>query len=97
MAPEQVSAKEYNHSADIWSLGCILLELLDLQQYDVKVELAKDPFFVRKQREKLQTVYAEPLLEIMEQCLNEKPEKRPSFITGSMDALLLEYAAHGKD
>jgi len=97
MSPEQFSGKEYNHAADIWSLGTILFELLVLQQYDVKTEMQKDPMFIQKQREKLQAVYSEPLLEIMQQCLNESPEKRPSFISGSMDSLLLEYSVHGKD
>ena len=32
MAPELLNGKEYSHGADVWAMGCILYEIITLQQ-----------------------------------------------------------------
>jgi NIMA (never in mitosis gene a)-related kinase len=48
MAPEIMAGEGYNSPSDIWSVGCVLYEILTLQKvFDATVKIfSKNNFFV---------------------------------------------------
>lgn len=83
MAPEVIRGEEYTEKCDVFSYAMILFEMATLkrplEQYEEEAVMNKyaydkyRPSFPRKSN------VPEPLKDLIEQCWNEKPKKRPSF------------------
>jgi len=71
MAPEILNRKDYSNKADIWSLGCVLFELLTLNH----------PTYEQDRRiwfEWIPGIYSSNIREVCQQCLSENAMLRPS-------------------
>ncbi len=71
MAPEILNRKDYSNKADIWSLGCVLFELLTLNH----------PTYEQDRRiwfEWIPAIYSSNIREVCQQCLLENALLRPS-------------------
>lgn len=71
MAPEILNRKDYSNKADIWSLGCVLFELLTLNH----------PTYEQDRRiwfEWIPAIYSSNIREVCQQCLSENAMLRPS-------------------
>ena len=71
MAPEILDRKDYSNKADIWSLGCVLFELLTLNH----------PTYEQDRRiwfEWIPGIYSSNIREVCQQCLSENAMQRPS-------------------
>ena len=69
MAPEILNRKDYSNKADIWSLGCVLFELLTLNH----------PTYEQDRRiwfEWIPAIYSSNIREICQQCLSENAMMR---------------------
>ena len=71
MAPEILDRKDYSNKADIWSLGCVLFELLTLNH--PTYEQDRQIWF-----EWIPDGYSRNIREICQQCLSENAMLRPS-------------------
>eukprot|EP01006_Ploeotia_vitrea_P042284 TRINITY_DN66616_c5_g1_i1.p1 TRINITY_DN66616_c5_g1~~TRINITY_DN66616_c5_g1_i1.p1 ORF type:complete len:861 (-),score=108.08 TRINITY_DN66616_c5_g1_i1:275-2857(-) len=82
MAPEQAKGK-YNTAADIWALGCIMMEVIapPLEPYVVYMEALTKGWDTFKQ-ESIQNMkksgYPSDLIDLTISCLQLEPTKRPS-------------------
>lgn len=82
MAPEVIELKGVTTAADIWSLGCVIIELLTGKPpyYDM---LAMSAMFriVEDDCPPIPETCSEPLRDLLRQCFNKDPTKRPSAET----------------
>ena len=82
MAPEALAQKKYNHSVDIWSLGCIFYEMLT--GYSVFTGTDKQNLYeniVRGQYKFPKTVkFSLKGLSFLKSCLQFDPKKRLSIL-----------------
>lgn len=82
ISPEASKGYWYKAPTDIWSLGCILFELLTLMiaQKDLKVLITMSRNFVRQTMEslKLHHRYSSKVMYILENCLRLDPMSRIS-------------------
>ena len=81
MSPECVDNRKYNFKTDIWSIGCILYELMELQiafncshigRLLIKIHGGKFNKF------KKSSFYARELTDIVKSCINVDENKRPT-------------------
>ncbi|KAL5218211.1 hypothetical protein ABZP36_018895 [Zizania latifolia] len=82
MAPEVVNAnpkKTYGPQADIWSLGCTVLEMLTRQIPYPNVEWTNAFFMIGKgEKPPIPSYLSEQAQDFISQCIKVDPEERPS-------------------
>ncbi|XP_062212156.1 mitogen-activated protein kinase kinase kinase 1-like [Phragmites australis] len=80
MAPEVINPKKmYGPSADIWSLGCTVLEMLTRQVPFPNVEWTNAFFMIgRGEQPPIPSYLSKEAQDFIGQCVRVDPEKRPS-------------------
>ncbi|TVU45472.1 hypothetical protein EJB05_04961, partial [Eragrostis curvula] len=80
MAPEVINPKKtYGPSADIWSLGCTVLEMLTRQIPFPNMEWTNAFFLIGKgERPPIPNYLSKEAQDFIAQCVRVDPEKRPS-------------------
>jgi serine/threonine protein kinase len=78
MSPELYKGKLYNELSDIWSLGCILFEMLTLKlaTKDLKFEIQLNKEFLPSICKEMLQRYSTKLVYIFEHCLRIDPIQR---------------------
>eukprot|EP01126_Amoeba_proteus_P049663 TRINITY_DN5820_c0_g1_i14.p1 TRINITY_DN5820_c0_g1~~TRINITY_DN5820_c0_g1_i14.p1 ORF type:complete len:606 (-),score=131.54 TRINITY_DN5820_c0_g1_i14:396-2213(-) len=81
MAPEVIQGKEYDTSADIWSLGILLMEMtegippyMDLPELQALIQISKYGVPALQNPEN----WSKDLISFLSSCVMFKPSKRPS-------------------
>ena len=79
MAPEVIKRAQYDSKADIWSFGITMFELLKGSPPLAKVEPGRAIFIIPKSAPpRLDSQYSQPLQDLVNSCLHDDPQKRPS-------------------
>ncbi|KAM3912069.1 serine/threonine kinase-like domain-containing protein STKLD1 [Leptodactylus fuscus] len=92
MAPELVEFR-YSDKSDIWSLGCILLDLMttsmktEAEIIEILEMMKMDPLCLHRNLEEIQVGYSEELHQLLPEMLKIHPDERPS----TDDLLRLPY------
>jgi len=87
MAPELIQRKEYDYLVDIWSLGVLLMELLEgdppyLTNQEIETEEVTQLILsVGLPPPKDKTKWSNDLLSFLENCLIRSPKERPNVTT----------------
>ena len=93
LPPEICKGEQYNMSADIWSLGCVLYELCALKRpfsgTNIRDIMAS---IVHIHSPRIPMVYSKELSDIVASMLQKDPSKRPS-INQLLQIPLLKYKA----
>uniref|UniRef100_UPI00358F99BD serine/threonine-protein kinase Nek9 isoform X1 n=2 Tax=Myxine glutinosa TaxID=7769 RepID=UPI00358F99BD len=77
MSPELIGGYAYNTKIDVWSMGCVLYELLALKKtFDATNALKLCYVIIHGQMDDLGTRYSEALRELLAQCLKKDAEER---------------------
>uniref|UniRef100_A0A8C4Q3T0 non-specific serine/threonine protein kinase n=1 Tax=Eptatretus burgeri TaxID=7764 RepID=A0A8C4Q3T0_EPTBU len=77
MSPELIGGHAYSTKIDIWSMGCVLYELLALKKtFDATNPLKLCLAIIHGQLDDLGTQYSEAIRELMEHCLYKDAEDR---------------------
>jgi serine/threonine protein kinase len=90
MAPEILLQSGYSFSADIWSLGCVVIEMLTGQPpWYSSIKTTKDLIKTIKVPSSFPAIPAcsKELKNFLDQCLNKNPDLRP----GAQDLLTHEF------
>ncbi|XP_072031366.1 serine/threonine-protein kinase Nek9-like isoform X2 [Amphiura filiformis] len=81
MSPELVRGQAYNTKSDMWSVGCVLFEILTLKRsFDASNPLKLVWGIVQKEIEMddIDNSYSEAIKRMVKELLSKNPEKRPS-------------------
>ncbi len=90
MSPQLYNNEPYSMDADIWSVGCIIFWMLTDKTVDFKfssqIKLLED------EMKGLHLVAKEELYQLMDQCLQMEPKKRPTatYIRQQLERILWE-------
>jgi serine/threonine protein kinase len=84
MAPEMISGKAYGKKADVWSLGCVLFEMMS---GTFMSELAGNPGamvlteeeFVETMLQQIPTRFSQSSIDLVRKMMHRGPNKRPSI------------------
>ncbi|KAK3267436.1 hypothetical protein CYMTET_24005, partial [Cymbomonas tetramitiformis] len=89
MSPELVSGKPYNQKSDVWSVGCILYELLTGKRAFQGSSLPQVIFAIVKSKyPALPTTVSPGLRALTERMLQVQPNSRPTVAEVLSDAVL---------
>ena len=83
MSPEQFENKPdfvAHPSIDIWSFGCLVLELLTKKKHDLKISINKNSNYVDEiwHKESLNEHYSNDLRDLIMNCIKIDPTERPT-------------------
>ena len=80
LSPEICQEKPYNQKSDIWSLGCILYEIITLKHaFDATSMKALVFKILRGTYPEIPKMYSQELRDLIAEMLTKEPEKRPSI------------------
>jgi NIMA (never in mitosis gene a)-related kinase 1/4/5 len=97
LSPEICQEKPYNQKSDIWSLGCILYELVTLKHaFDANSMKGLVLKILRGSYPSIPTTYSNELRDLISEMLTRDPAKRPSvkkilekdFLSSRINALV---------
>lgn len=76
MSPEVLQGKEYSNKTDIWSLGCVVIELATMKRpYEAEHEIA---LFNKLKKFKVSLPVDKELEKVVKKMMRRNPDKRPS-------------------
>ena len=79
LSPEICQEKPYNQKSDIWSLGCILYELVTLKHaFDANSMKGLVLKILRGSYPSIPSTYSNDLRDLIQEMLTREPSKRPS-------------------
>ena len=79
MSPEQIKESNYDAKTDIWSLGCVLYEIVALKPpFQATNHLALAGKIINSEVDRIPLRYSEDLNNVVTWMLNKDPTKRPS-------------------
>lgn len=81
MSPEMCRGEKYGKAGDVWSLGCVAVEVLTLKR--AFEDTSHNALFLRictgnLSAPPLPQIFSEELRQLVAQCLHLRPEERPS-------------------
>lgn len=80
LSPEICQEKPYNQKSDIWSLGCILYEIITLKHaFDATSMKALVFKILRGSYPEIPKIYSQELKDLISEMLTKEPSKRPSI------------------
>eukprot|EP00358_Blepharisma_japonicum_P005070 CAMPEP_0202944944 /NCGR_PEP_ID=MMETSP1395-20130829/5881_1 /ASSEMBLY_ACC=CAM_ASM_000871 /TAXON_ID=5961 /ORGANISM="Blepharisma japonicum, Strain Stock R1072" /LENGTH=346 /DNA_ID=CAMNT_0049644391 /DNA_START=83 /DNA_END=1123 /DNA_ORIENTATION=- len=80
LSPEICQEKPYNQKSDIWSLGCILYEIVTLRHaFDASSMKGLVVKILRGTYPSIPSCYSQNLRDLIEEMLQKDPHKRPSI------------------
>lgn len=80
LSPEICQEKPYNQKSDIWSLGCILYEIVTLKHaFDATSMKALVFKILRGSYPEIPKMYSQELRDLIAEMLTKEPAKRPSI------------------
>uniref|UniRef100_H3GGZ3 non-specific serine/threonine protein kinase n=1 Tax=Phytophthora ramorum TaxID=164328 RepID=H3GGZ3_PHYRM len=80
MSPEVCESKPYSYASDVWSLGCVLYEMLALRHaFDAPNILTLILKIVQQDCAPVPPHYDEEVSNLLRKLLNKDPEQRPSM------------------
>ena len=80
LSPEICQEKPYNQKSDIWSLGCILYEIVTLKHaFDASSMKGLVVKILRGTYPSIPSCYSQNLRELIDEMLEKDPKKRPSI------------------
>lgn len=101
MSPESLIKQEYSEKSDAFSFGITLWEMVyrsrpyaDLHDLECALKVANDPKFRPLFGSEPEKRFPLGLLQLMKDCWEHKPEKRPTFteILRRLDSVLAEMS-----
>ncbi|XP_075257902.1 uncharacterized protein LOC142349931 [Convolutriloba macropyga] len=81
MAPEVILSQTYDGKADIWSLGCTIVEMITGDPPNFNLECMAAIYHVATKQPckvRLPTSSSSPLIDFVQKCLNVEADQRPS-------------------
>ena len=80
LSPELCEGKAYNYKTDVWSLGCVLYEMLTKKHpFEANNPAGLVLKIVGGKFSPVPVDYSKEIAEIVTKCLNKDQKKRPSF------------------
>lgn len=79
MSPEQINEKNYDEKTDIWSLGCVIYELVALiPPFTASSHLGLAEKIIKGQIGRIPERYSEDLQDVIQRMLSVDPNQRPN-------------------
>lgn len=79
MSPEQINEANYNEKTDIWSLGCVLYEMVSLKPpFTATNHIALANKILQGDFERIPDRYSEDLYQAIKMMLSVESSKRPT-------------------
>ena len=79
MSPEQIKESNYDAKTDIWSLGCVLYEIVALRPpFQATNHIALAGKIINSDFQRIPIRYSEDLQQVITWMLNKEATKRPS-------------------
>ncbi|CAI5717673.1 unnamed protein product [Peronospora farinosa] len=80
MSPEVCESKPYSYASDVWSLGCVLYEMLALRHaFDASNILMLILKIVQQDCNPVPPCYGKEVSDLLHRLLDKDPERRPSM------------------